>query len=240
MEEKRFFRVNAQYAVLFLIIMLIMPANFVLAADMIEEFYPLHQGNAWTYAITEDEGSESEEETLRVNGEEIVSGINTVKLYSEGDEYECFAFGSEGVKKYKTVDLEDKNYQIFNPPVITIPNIEIGGSVSYSTHIVSNALDNKKTGEFKENAQIKLVSVEDVVVPAGKFSGCLKFSFNADRENADSYSRENCIFWLARGVGKVKEVCIDTEGSKDKKLEIDTEKSVLISAIIDGKKIGGR
>ena len=176
--------------------MLIMPANFVLATNTIEEFYPLHQGNTWTYTITGDENSESSEETLRVNGEEIVSGINTVKLYSEGYEYECFAFDSEGIKKYKTVNIEDKNYIIFNPPAIMMPNIEVGKSMNYSANCVSNTFDNEKVGEFKANVQIKFVSVEDVIVPAGKFSDCLKFSFNVDWENADSYGRENRIFGL--------------------------------------------
>ncbi|MEK6563862.1 MAG: hypothetical protein AABZ65_02400 [Candidatus Omnitrophota bacterium] len=241
MEEKIFFQANVKHITLFLIMMLIMPANFALAANITEEFYPLHQGNTWTYATKEGGGSE---ETLRINGEEIISGTNTVKLYSGLNsidyEYECFAFDSEGVKKYKTVDMEDENYRIFDPPNIEVPgNIEIGGSVNYSTNLVISAFDNKKIGDFRVNVQIKLVSAEDVAVPAGKFSDCLKFSLDVDWANTESHGKENRIFWLARGVGKVKEVRITTESAKDKEMEISAETRVLASAIIDGKKIGG-
>ena len=41
-------------------------------------------------------------------------------------------------------------------------------------------------------------------------------------------------------MGKVKEVSINIDNDRNKEVEISTETHILISAIINGKKIGGQ
>lgn len=238
MKEKIFLQaINANYRILFLITILIMPSHFVLAANM-EEFYPLHQGNTWVYAVTED-GVENKE-TLKIKGVEEIGGIETARLFHGENKYVCLAFDSQGIKEYK--DNDDGEDAIPQPPVIIIPNIEIGGEAAYSANFICNGLDNEKTPEAKVSIHIKLKSIENVMVPAGKFSDCLKFSSVYAWENPDgSREEENIVFWLARGIGKVKEVCVSTEYDYENQgIRISNETRSLISAIINGKKIGGR
>ena len=235
MKEKIFFQVNVNYAIFFLIATLIMPSHFVLAANM-EEFYPLQQENTWIYAKIED--NVNNEEILKIKGEEEIGGVRTVRLFNGENDYDCLAFDSQGIKKYKEKD-EDQ-YLIPQSPIIIIPNIEVGEEVTYSRNFISNSLDNQKINEFKADVHIKLLSIEDVIIPAGKFSDCLKFSYINYKSTDSGHEEEKIVFWLVRGVGKVKEVSINIDNDRNKEVEISTETHILISAIINGKKIGGQ
>jgi len=208
-----------------------------LAYDL-REYYPLSQGDSWTYSVIE--GEESERRNLRIDGEEIVNGIKTVRIFSGEDEYNCIAFDSEGIKKYKEFDIEDNEYEIYNPPKLIFPNIEIGEVKEYSTNWIEYGMNGEKKEEGTETGQIKLESIENIEVPAGRFTDCLKFSiFSEEKDTAGNYEKGDCSVWLALGVGKVKEFCIDTEyEAETQKEDTSIEIVELVSAVVDGKRIG--
>lgn len=221
---------------IFLIGILFMFTVLSSAYDL-REYYPLSQGNSWTYSIIEDE--ESYEETVKIEGKEIVNNVETQKMIYAEDEYECVNLNSEGLKIYKSFDEDE--YEIFEPPKIIFPNdIRMGETKEYLINSLKYNLDGAKIGETKEIGQISLESIEDTDVPAGKFSNCLKFSIISEQKDADGncYDKDDCTVWLAPGIGKVKKFCLDTDYDREANESISVEMSELISAVVDGKRIG--
>ncbi|MFH1441737.1 MAG: hypothetical protein ABIH18_06865 [Candidatus Omnitrophota bacterium] len=205
--------------------------NFALAFNL-KEYYPLEQGNSWTYVIS-DEKNIVEENTIAVDNTELFNRIKVTKITAstEEDEYTYTAIDSQGIKEYKVLD--DNTSYIYTPPRLLFPNIEIGKSIEYSTNLM-RANDNS----IKEidAGIITLDSIEDIEVSAGKFKDCLKFTKNYSNKEEDGNKCKtyDCSIWLAPNIGKIKEFCIETKKDNNtfhfKLLELK-------SAIINGKEI---
>lgn len=206
--------------------------------DDFKNYFPLAQGNSWTYLMIDNIKESGYYDTYVIRGKEIVNGVETVKMLRPDGEYECIAADSEGIKLYKEV-YEDE-YEIFNPPLMLLPNIGIGESRSYlfNAEIYSKEKAKKKKGIHQY--EIAIDSVEDVEVSAGKFSNCLKVQkTHTWKEEDGSHGEAIFTVWFAPGVGKVKisihaERYEGTTGEKDAWIEI----CYLASAVIDGKEIG--
>lgn len=52
MKERIFSQAIAKYAIFLSMMISVVPADFVSAANTLEEFYPLRQGDTWTYITT--------------------------------------------------------------------------------------------------------------------------------------------------------------------------------------------
>lgn len=245
MRMKRFMLKDSKALILAIAIVVVFAPSA--SAYNLEEYYPLHQGNSWTYSVIED--GDIFEETVRIEGKEIIEGVETVRMVDVEDEdedendYRCVAIDSEGIKEYKYFDAElngDSEYEIPDPPKLIFPNIEIGENKKYSINLIAYDLEGAKTGErSSESGQILLDSVEDLEVPAGKFRDCLKFSSISEWKEPDgSFDRDDCTIWLAPGVGKIKEFCFNIEYDAEAE-ETSTESEIyeLISAVVDGVKI---
>lgn len=211
----------------------------------LEEYYPLVQGNMWKYSTADDEGSG--EEKSEIAGREMIDGKETIKkFFPDYGDNKCLAIDSEGVKIYKhfkkaEVESGDEDI-IYNPPRLIFPNLEPGQVKEYSTVWSKRSLSGKKKEEGSEVGQIKLEFVENIEVPAGKFTDCLKFSviYNVKSFNGESENRE-CDVWFAPGVGMVKEFCIYTDREKEGGPEETSFKIYkLISAVINGERIGSQ
>lgn len=220
---------------LLVLAIVVISANLLYAFNL-EEYYPLNEGNSWTYSVIEDE--ESYEETVRIEGKEIINNVGTIKMVY-ADKYKCIAFDLEGFKKYK--DFDGDEYEIFEPPKIIFPNnMKIAETKKYSIDSVKYNLDGAKIGETKEIGKISLESIEDIDVPAGKFSNCLKFSIiSEEKKIASDYDKDDCSVWLAPGIGRVKEFRVKTEyNAETQKEDTSIEIMELVSALVDGKRIG--
>ena len=168
------------------------------------------------------------EETVRVEGKEIINGVEAVKMMYDDNEYDCIAIDSEGVKQYK--EFDDEEYYIFNPPRLVFPNIGIGESKRYLADRILYSIEGSKTGEGSENGKIILESIEDIEVPAGKFNDCLKFFVVSEwKDSNGSHGKDECAIWLASGVGEVLEQCREVEYSPDGTVDTETNISKLIS-----------
>jgi hypothetical protein len=208
------------------------------SAYNLEEYFPLDEGNSWTYAVSKEE--KTREGNVNIFGKEIVNGIETVKMkYSEG-KYSCVAFDNDGLKEYK--NFEEGRYEVFDPPKLWLPNIGMGDVKEYSSSLVSYGESGEATGEGSETGRVQLKRIETVEVPAGRFSECLKFSLKRNgKENNEECGSSDCDTWLAPGVGKVKEVCVNSEyDTEAKKEESSIEVAELVSALVNGKKIGSQ
>lgn len=213
----------------------IISTNYVFAYDL-EEYYPLAQGNSWTYLVIENE--EIYERTFTICGHELVEDVRTSRFCLSKDEYRCMNIDDEGVKKYKYAD--EDSYGIFKPPNIAFPKIETGETKTYSSNLMIYNMDGLNIKKATDSCRILLECVEDIEVSSGKFNNCLKFSVTSEyKESGGFYSREDRIVWLAPGAGMVKELCYSSEYDPEAREEGCSVKIYeLISAVIDGKKIG--
>ena len=219
----------------FAIAFILISTSLVLGYE-IKDYYPLTQGDSWVYLVTADSSSSTEK--VVIQGTEMVDDIEAVKIVSSPDEYELASIDKEGLKHYKEVD--GKEYEIFNPPMIIYPNIGIeetkdyvNKSVMYSEENISQ--ENKISGKSK----IMLLGIEDVEVPLKKFTNCLKFSCVYEWQQSHGLSGlDECTSWLAPGIGLVKEFCVYIKFPSNEKADISVGTVELISAYIGGEKIG--
>lgn len=233
--DKKTMLIRSKISFFAIVIILIFPM-LTLAYDL-EEYYPLKEGNSWTYVIAEDK--DYYRETYKIEGKESVEDTETIKINVE-DRMVYIAIDSQGAKKYKDFYQNENEYEIYNPPVLLFPNnTEIGESKSFSSNSKLYNIDGIKREEASAEGNVVLESMEDVDVPAGKFKNCLKFSSVITWVENDGSHKEDCTISLAPGIGKVEEFCISTEYDKENKIiNKNSEMDQLISAVIDGKEIG--
>ncbi|MFA5144793.1 MAG: hypothetical protein WC723_02130 [Candidatus Omnitrophota bacterium] len=224
-------------ATIFAIIMLVLPTAKLANAYNLEEYYPLADNSSWEYSIIRD--GAKEEVTLEILGDEKINNSSTIKQGSPED-YSCIVIDPEGIKIYK--EAEGDYSDVYDPPMVIFPNINESEEKAYSGNLISYDKEAVKQGSAQITSRIILENKEKISVPAGEFSDCLKFASSLKtKEENGNHSSEDCSIWLASGVGKVKAFCIVTEYEADTKKESTSIKIYeLISAIVNGKKIGSQ
>lgn len=178
-------------------------------ADDIADYFPLDQGFTWTYEITSN-GS-TYEEVNTIDGTEEVGGVTTTKMVDDDGSYTCYAIDSQGLRLYK--GGRQGYYMIFDPPQLFFPaEVIVGKSftqVSNYTLYMNDTADSSGTVEING----MLETVEDVSVPAGNFSGCLKIQYTVKQYDGGipGYTETDTTIWLAPDVGIVKRERTQTE-----------------------------
>lgn len=186
----------------------------------LKEYYPLREGSKWEYQITvhEDGQDHTYKESFNISGKEKISEVENVRMVSSDNESisRCLAIDKEGVKKFKEYSVD--NFRVFNPPMMLFPaDIKIGESREYAVNSMSVRHKSNdvpavvSSGLYTGSVKITLEPPESVVVPAGTFDNCLKFSLVYNYKGTKRYGENKYSIWLASGVGEVKEVC---EGKK--------------------------
>ena len=156
------------------------------------DYWPFKEGSWWEY----NDGK------IEITGTEEIDGINTFKYLDtgscggeDGEEVNVFNDDTKGFGFF--LQSEDGSYFLIK---ISEPYVKKG---------------DKTTASFKEDVDnqvtliTKLEGTANVVVPAGKFKRCLRFSVKqelVDKDGNHSYYTEK--FYLAKGVGLVKVVRI--------------------------------
>lgn len=236
--DKKTMLIKSKISFFAIVIILIFP--MLISAYDLEEYYPLKEGNSWTYMVVYNDNYLRD--IFKIEGKEIVKDVETIKMHWEKLDsygYTCIAIDSQGAKQYKAVYQEEDRYELYNPSLLLFPNnIETEESSSYSVNSVIYDINGNKLEETSGNGNIKLDSIEDANVPAGNFKNCLKFSSLITWVESDSRYEEDCTFRLAPGIGKVEEFCIITKYDEEGKIiDINTETRQLISAVINGSEI---
>jgi|GEM_PF-2122735 len=184
--------------ILIFMVMAFLRAN--VSAYNMAEYFPLHQGDEWTYSTTVN-GITTEGKAV-VSGTEQVNGVETIKMGVH-----CVVMDSEGLKTYKWERPEFGQVYIYDPPELTFPAHFSLGDVyqqSYKNSICSldggTLLDTSTVSET-----VTLESVEDVTVPAGTFKDCLKVHYSITYQNSSGeYGELEDSNWFARNVGRIK------------------------------------
>jgi len=185
--------------IMVVIVIVLMQGNA--AAYNMAQYFPLHQGDEWTYLSTLNNGAPVEIKSV-VSGPELVNGVETMKI---GVHYRVM--DSEGLKTYRWDRPEFGQFYIYDPPELTFPaQFSLGDSYqqSYTNSIYSlddgTLLD---TGTVSET--VTLEAVEDVSVPAGTFKDCLKVHYSITYQNSSGeYGELEDSNWFFRNVGGVK------------------------------------
>lgn len=173
-----------------------------------ESWYPLALGNRWEYRII-DGGQEITKIRTVTGTAEVAPGVVAWRLESEEGNQKSVAFNdyvpSIGVRRfrdelYSLVSGKLVSSSTYEPYTLRFPPFQVGAGMM--EHYVEREYDGSGAlVEEKEKVhQWEVISKDEVVtVPAGTFH-CM----HVRRTNASgSKVRE---YWMAKGVGKVKEL----------------------------------
>ena len=171
------------------------------------DYYPLNVGNTWVYNL----GTvEVDEETITINGVTYQAVKSTVVSCDEGGDSDiAITYSEEGVVGLVPDALGDL--------LILLPK-EMKAGDSWVTLFDEGV---KLTHTFE--------GLEDITVPAGTFSDCLKIKVDLDDDYTD-------ILWFAKNVGLVKAKRISETTPDGCFLYVSSENPLaeLQSATIDG------
>lgn len=193
----------------------------------ISEYFPLGQGDTWTYWEEDDELT-----VKNISGTEKINGIDAVKIIDEDGDYSLWN-NSNGLTWYKDYGADDVpgcgwKQLVFDPPVyVSGPLVSIGSTyASTSTLIATDCTGSSATASI--SYEFRIEGIEDVTVPAGIFSNCLRIK-GIMIVNGSTETNEMTT-WLAKGVGEVKSISI----SKQNGVTVNTWTDDLVSAVVGG------
>lgn len=247
-----------------LVAVLLMSFGSTHAAYNMQEYYPLSEGNSWTYlevsVETEDGEAENSADTYTriVSGTENVNGVSTIKVgeWISGQEYwyTNLAWGAQGLAVYReyevepswnggTPEIEEDRYLT---PLVYLPSVmEIGEPISHN--ISAEWYENGELNDYEEGIlTVTIEGIETITVEAGTFEQCLKIhgeleTILYDQQGGTALGSciEHSYSWLAPGIGEIKEIWTETDyDSSGEVVETETGIEELRWATISGTTIG--
>ena len=206
----------------------------------LKEFFPMQEGNSWLYEKTsiEDNNVTTTFEEERIEGVENINGIETRRLFigKEGD-YDAIAIDQEGVKLYKRVSENKSTVNI--PAEILLPfGIENGSVCKYEFSYTGYDKIGQERLKGEAKLEVKFEGKEDIKVPGGDFSDCIKISkILSFSSNDGDFGEDREHLWFAKNIGVVKkEISFSENFNSD--VIVDMWECKLKSAVIDNKKYG--
>lgn len=190
----------------------------------IAEYYPLGQGDTWTYRDSEGAWRDT------VAGTETINGVEAVKVQRDDGSY-ILVTNSSGRTLYKQYDQENGGWEqmVYSPDLaFTSSKMSVGDRHPFSSTVTWTDSDGN-TDTATVSGETTLEGFEDVTVPAGTFSQCLRLKITITFAfPGESFTAEITSF-LAKGVGEVKNVDQSTEDGV-----VVTETTVLLNATVGG------
>lgn len=200
------------------------------------KYFPLHQGNEWTYLMN---GGGGHEKKVVIDGTEMIDGINTIRMRAVGSYSDYVFMTEEGLKQYKDADFGTGDYRMEDTPVLEFPLIIRVGDSFRDRHSWTSFYAN---GELEETGTTEIIgrleAVEDVTVPIGTFWDCLKiFYFGAYTESDGDIGHYLEIKWFAKGIGIIKKFRSEKTERFSGETESFTQEWRLKGAMIDGVQV---
>jgi hypothetical protein len=193
---------------------------FCLAAEAfaqttdIAAYFPIRQGDAWTYDWQLRMGQASPQTVKRTRafeGREFVNTGNVDKLASENGDYALFSLDERGLLLHGAAEYGRDLRFIFDPPVTVLtPQMAIGQPL-VNTQMAEDGKTPRRFTSLLEGH----VAME---TPLGKFSDCLKVSWVMDDDSA----YQKTTYYLAKGVGIVA-YAIEVKTKKDGNRELNVD-----------------
>jgi hypothetical protein len=195
------------------------------------EYFPSGQGDIWTYLYDGmDYG------TLNVSGTETMNNVVASKIVDDNGDYKLMTSDNNGIKLYESYKVKSCGLgkMAFSPSLSYFPGILSIGKIhsSTSTFTYTECTGRPLTGTV--SLEVTVVGIEDVNVPAGTFNDCLKFSII--RLLSAPIIKYSSIYegtlWLAKDIGKVKEVGTRIVRENGVVIEADLDTDELTSATV--------
>lgn len=189
-------------------------------------YFPMPPGATWTYVRNQVLG------TASVAGTDTINGLSATGISDAMDSsVSYFSTGAQGVRLHRLqyppgfvagcgVVSETITYSA--PVVVMPPNFTVGQQAYYNGAVSE---DHGACGVFAYNysSDTYFLAHEKVTVPAGQFDAA-KIRLRVTITSANFTSTTFQTFWLAPGIGKVKE--IDTLGNSRELVSTNVERTV--------------
>lgn len=193
----------------------------------ISEYFPLNQGNSWTYAET---GTEFDGTPINFIRTELMNGVENVdyngtihsgvKIFPDSTigEFEVTRITAQGLELIKFSDVTE--FTLFGSPASTNPTQPLrvlprtfaeGDSYVVDYKEYTYNLAGGLLGTSISNESFTFSSIANITVPAGTFSNILKIHNIANFGNGESQVNET---YLAKNIGIVKETSVGTFNSQ--------------------------
>ncbi len=191
------------------------------------EYYPLADGNAWTYQVKQFRADGQIAYRLRtqsVAGEAKLDDKTVAKkLMDDRGKYYLIAVDQ---RRLRIFGENDGKGEVKYSPAFTLLDAAYTPGKAYATpHTVSDGNNVSSEATF--------YGVESVSTPAGAFKDCLKVRFQQARPSGATMTITS---YLAKGLGIVKETYEFFSPAAEQTLRNEIE---LLHAVVGGKKLGG-
>ena len=193
----------------------------------LQDYYPLQVGDVRLYIVNITEAGQPPRIFLErepISRTENIGGAETfiigeLEWDCWNEEYDAFAWDTDGLKMYREAECEDGQPEVinFDPPVLLTPRqFALGETKNRTVQVDGENITAEQT----------LEAIEDVTVYAGTFNNCLRLRSRFDFGGGDF---EESVSWYAEGIGLVKEEITETEDG-----ETETEILELAAAVVNG------
>jgi hypothetical protein len=169
-----------------------------------QEYYPMEPGDSWTY-LSSGGGTL----TLTITGTEEICGVPCIRQDSTSGAVTYWINDETGVWMTRYVN-PTTDYTDFCPPMKIAPPQLYPGSQSLNAFYDAAYLypPGIPLGTLDGWSNFVAKAVEDITVPAGTFTECLRstFIFSYTEPDQNQYAVRTEEAWYAQGVGIVKRI----------------------------------
>lgn len=164
----------------------------------IAAWFPIRQGDTWTYDWTYRIGPDRQapaqtvKRTRAFEGREFGNTGMTDKLASENGDYALFALNENGLYLHGGAEMQRDARFVFDPPIPVLTREMRPGEWLKTEQL---AEDGKTMRRFAARYE----PIASVTSPMGRFEDCLKVTWTLDDES----QHHATTYYLARGVGIV-------------------------------------
>ncbi|MCG6899781.1 MAG: hypothetical protein LJE75_07225 [Gammaproteobacteria bacterium] len=195
----------------------------VIFGETTSEYFPLTNGNSWTYRVTGYEGTYNETMTV-LPGTTMINGVATKAISYKGSPYgEAFEYWTNDIQgiRVHAAHIPGEGWLYFEPPMIAANRIMNIGDTVYSSGKARFVFDFYGTFILDYESHSTVVGMETVTAPAGTYE-TIRFS-NTDRIYGYLVGQwyedvESGTTWLANYLGTVKSIDEDSDGREDRVL----------------------
>jgi len=191
----------------------------------IASYFPIRQGDVWTYEWSYRIGSgpmRTVTRTRAFEGREFVNAGFASRLVSENGDYVLFSLDDQGLYLHGAAEYERGIRFLFDPPIGVLTK-----GMKMGQPLVMTQLE--EDGQHRRTITTMLEGIESVETPMGKFSDCLKVWW----EMEGSTARQKTTYYFAKGIGIVA-YQVEARSKKDNQVELSVDARLKLA------QLGGR
>ncbi|MBZ0165236.1 MAG: hypothetical protein K8I00_00415, partial [Candidatus Omnitrophica bacterium] len=169
----------------------------------VRDYFPLFEGNEWTYRVTSGNPIPSQR-TYRIQAGDVISGQNTMNMHVTDNTYLAVMLDSYGIRLFRNVT--NGRAFTYDPPGIYLPNLYLYQEKTFSAHVTADNSSSTSTSPFEEQILFRLRAIDNIELASGLYPDCLRVEY--EQKIGDSNGGFRVVkgtSWFAPRVGKIKE-----------------------------------